>query len=70
MRKIWREEIFEMTIWNECSHAISNDSSVRLVNFATPINLVVRSKMFAHRNIHKYTGTVPKGKMHNETTFW
>jgi len=39
---------------------------VRLVNFATSKNLVVKSTMFPHRNIHKYTWASPDGKTHNQ----
>ena len=39
---------------------------VRLVNFAISKNLVVKSTMFPHRNIHKYTWTSPDGKTHNQ----
>jgi len=38
----------------------------RLVNFATSKNLVVKSTMFPHRNIHKHTWTSPDGKTHNQ----
>jgi len=34
--------------------------------FATSQNLVVKSTMFPHRNIHKYTWTSPDGKTHNQ----
>ena len=40
---------------------------VRLVNFATSKNLVVKSMMFPHQNIHKYTWPFPDGKTHNQT---
>jgi hypothetical protein len=33
----------------------SNDNGVRVVNFATSKNLTVKSTMFPHRNIHKFT---------------
>ena len=36
-------------------HQDSNDNGVRIVNFATSKNLVVKSTMFPHRNIQKYT---------------
>ena len=36
-------------------HQDSNDNGVRIVNFATSKNLFVKSTMFPHRNIHKYT---------------
>jgi hypothetical protein len=55
--KVGREDIFKPTIRNESSHEISNDNGVRVVNFATSKNLVVRSTMFPHRRIHKYTWT-------------
>jgi len=43
----------------------NNDNGVRLVNFATSKNLVVKSTMFPHRNIRTYTWTYPDGKTHN-----
>jgi hypothetical protein len=39
---------------------------LRVVNFATSKNLVVKSTMFPHRSIHKYTCTSPYGKTHNQ----
>jgi hypothetical protein len=39
---------------------------VRLVNFATSKNLRVKSTMFPHRNIYKYTWTSPDCKTHNQ----
>ena len=44
----------------------SNDNGVRLVNFTTSKNLVVKSTMFPHHNIHKYTWTSPDGNTHNQ----
>jgi hypothetical protein len=44
--KVDREDIFKPTIGNESSHEISNDSGVRVVNFATSKNLVVKSTVF------------------------
>jgi hypothetical protein len=54
--KLGREDIFKPTIGNESLHEDSNDNGVRVVNFATSKNLVVKSTMFPHRNIHKYRG--------------
>jgi hypothetical protein len=45
-------------------HELRNDNGVRLVNFATSKNFRVKSMMFPHRNIHKYTWTSPDGKTH------
>jgi len=53
--KVGRENIFKPTIGNESLHQGSNDNGVRIVNFATSKNLVVKSTMFPHRNIHKHT---------------
>ena len=54
------------TFFFKCLHQDSNDNGVRIVNFATSKNLVVKSTMFPHRNIHKYTWTSPDGKTHNQ----
>jgi hypothetical protein len=43
---------------------IDNDNGV--VKFATSKNLIVKSTMFPHRNIHKFTWTSPDGKTHNQ----
>jgi hypothetical protein len=64
--KVGREDTFEPTIGNESLHQDSNDNGVRVVNFATSKNLVVKSTMFPHWNIHKYTWTSPDGKTHNQ----
>jgi hypothetical protein len=59
------EDIFKPTIGNESLHQISNDNGVRIVNFATSKNLIVKSAMFLHRNIHKFTWT-SDGKTHKQ----
>jgi hypothetical protein len=64
--KVGREDIFKPTTGNESLHEISNDNGIRVVNFATSKNLVVKSTMFPHLNIHKYTWTSPDGKTHNQ----
>ena len=33
--KVWRGNIFKLTIWNKSLHQDSNDNSVRKVNFVT-----------------------------------
>jgi hypothetical protein len=53
--KVCREHNFKQTIWNENLHEINSDNGVRLVNSATSKNLRVKSMIFPHRNIHKYT---------------
>jgi hypothetical protein len=63
--KVGREDIFKPTIGNERLHEISNDNGIRLINFATCKNLRVKSTMFPHCNIQKYTWTSPDRKTHN-----
>jgi hypothetical protein len=64
--KVGKENNFKPTIGKESLHQDSNDNGVRIVNFATSKNLVVKSTMFPHRNIHKYTWTSLDGKNHNQ----
>jgi hypothetical protein len=60
--KVGREVIFNSTIENEILHEISNDSGIKVVNFVTSKHLTVKSTMFPHLSIHKYTWTFPDGK--------
>jgi hypothetical protein len=46
-----REDIFKLTAGNESFHEVSNDNGVRVVNFATKKNLVVKSMMLLHQTI-------------------
>jgi len=62
--KVGKVNIFKPSIGNDSLHQDSNDNSVRTVNFATSKNLVVKSRMFPHRNIHKYNWTSPDGNTH------
>jgi hypothetical protein len=64
--KVGREDIFKPTIGKESLHEISNYNGVRVVNFATSKNLIVKRTVFPHRNIHKYTWTSPDGNTHNQ----
>jgi hypothetical protein len=64
--KVGRKDIFKPTIGNQSLHEINNDNGVRVVNFATSKNLIVKSTMFPHRNILKFTLTSPDGKTHNQ----
>jgi hypothetical protein len=64
--KAGREDIFKPTIGNESLHEISNDSGVRAIHFVISKNLFVKSTMFPHHSIHKYTWMSPDGKTHNQ----
>jgi hypothetical protein len=60
--KVGRENIFKPTTRNESLHEISNDNGVRVVNFATSKNLVVKSTLFL---IAKFINT--PGPLRSET---
>jgi exonuclease III len=64
--KVGTENIFEPTVGNQSLHEICNDNGVRVVNFATSKNLVVKSTMLRHHRIHKYTWTFPEGNTHKQ----
>jgi hypothetical protein len=64
--KVSKEDIFKPATGNGSLHKISNDNGVMLVNFAISKNLRIKSTMFPHRNIHKYTWTSPDGETHNQ----
>jgi hypothetical protein len=61
-----KEDIFKPIISNESLHEASNDKGVRVVNFATSKNVIVKSTTFPHRDIHKRTWTSPDGVTHNQ----
>jgi hypothetical protein len=63
---IGKVDIFKLTIRNKSSHKTSNNNGVRVVNFVTCKDLVVKSTMLPHRNIHKYTWTSSETKTHNQ----
>jgi hypothetical protein len=63
---VGREDIFKPTTGNKSPHKISNDNGVRVVNFATSKNLVVKSIIFPHHHFHKYTWTAPEEQTHNK----
>jgi hypothetical protein len=67
--KVGKENIFKLAIGNESLHEISNDIGVRVVNFATAKNLVVKSTMFPCCKILKYTWTSPEGNTTRLITF-
>jgi hypothetical protein len=64
--KVGRENFFKLTNRNKSLHEISNDIGVRVVNFGTSKNLVVKISMFLHCRIHKYTWTSRVGNTRNQ----
>jgi hypothetical protein len=65
--KVGREDIFKPIIDNENLCEASNDKGIRVVNFPTSKNLIVKSTTFPHCDIHKYTWTSPDGVTHSQT---
>ncbi|PNF35834.1 hypothetical protein B7P43_G09437 [Cryptotermes secundus] len=63
--KVGMEDIFNPTAGYESLHEISNDNG-RVVNFATSKNLTVKSTMYPHSNIHKFTWSSPDWKIQNQ----
>jgi hypothetical protein len=68
--KVGREDIFKPTIGNESLHGISNGNEVRVVNFATSKNLIVKSTTFPHRNIHNLLGHLLMGRCTIKSTIF
>ena len=62
----WGENIFKPTTANDSLHQNTNGSGGRIVNFSASKNLAVKSTMYLHRDIHKYTWNSPDGKTHNQ----
>jgi hypothetical protein len=60
--EVGREDIFKPTIGNKSLHRINNDNGVRVVNVATSKSFTVKSTMFPHCNVHKFTWSSPDGK--------
>jgi hypothetical protein len=57
--RVGRQSIFKLTIENESLHQYSNNNGVRIVNFATLKNIVVKStKIFVSK-----TGTLLMGRL-------
>jgi hypothetical protein len=55
--KVDKEDIFKSTNGNIILCEISNDNGIRVVNYTTSKNLIVKSTMFPHCYNHKYTWT-------------
>jgi hypothetical protein len=57
---------FKPIIGNDSLQEASNDNAVRVVNFATLKNIIVKSTTFPHCDIHKHTWTSPDGVIYNQ----
>jgi hypothetical protein len=64
--KVGMEDSFKLIMVMERLHEVSNDNRVRVVNFATSKNLIVKSTTFSHCDLYKHTCTLPDGVTHNQ----
>jgi endonuclease/exonuclease/phosphatase family metal-dependent hydrolase len=64
--KVGWEDTFKPVIGNESQHEASNVNGVKVVNFASSKNLIVRNITFPHRDNHEHTWTSPDGVTHNQ----
>ena len=64
--KISKENFFRPTIGLESLHEESNDNGVRVINFATGKNFIIKSTYFRHKDIHKQTWISPDGNTRNQ----
>lgn len=64
--KIGKEHIFKPTIGNHSLHNTSNDKGIRLINFAISKELVIKSTMYPHKDIHKATWVSPDLRTKNQ----
>jgi endonuclease/exonuclease/phosphatase family metal-dependent hydrolase len=55
-----KEDSYRPTIGKYSVHTKSNDSGIRLINFASSRNMVTGSTMFDHKDIHKMTWKSPE----------
>ena len=60
--KLGKEKEFKPTVGNGRLHLVHYDNGFTIGNFATSKNLVVKSTMFPHRDIHKHNWTCADGK--------
>jgi hypothetical protein len=54
--KVGKEDIFKPITGSESLHEASNDNRVKVVNFASSKNLLVKGTTFPHHDIHNTLG--------------
>jgi hypothetical protein len=64
--KVGREDTFKPIICCESLREASNDNGIRVVNFATSKNLILKCTTFPHRDIRKHTWNSPDVVTHNQ----
>lgn len=64
--KCGREPHYTPILGKESLHTISNGNGLRLIFFTASNNMVMRSTIFPHKNIHKATWRSPDGNTLNQ----
>jgi predicted Zn-dependent protease with MMP-like domain len=64
--KLGRDDIFKLTIENKSLHQDSKYNGVRIVNFTRSKTVVVKNRLFLHRNLHNYTWDSSDGRTQNQ----
>jgi len=64
--KIGKEALYRAVIGTHSLHEVSNSKGMKLINFAIGKGLCIKSTMFPHKDIHKYTWVLPDGKYNNQ----
>lgn len=64
--KLGKENIFRTTIGNHSMHDITSENGLRLIDFASGGELVVKSTMFPRKDIYKGTWKAPNGRYTNQ----
>jgi hypothetical protein len=65
--KTGRKVVFKPIIGNWNLQDVSNDNGVRVVNFTTSKNLIVKITISPHRNINKLTWKSPDKNIYNQS---
>jgi len=64
--KLGKENIFRATIGNHSLHDITSKNGLRLIDFASGGELIVKSTMFPRKDIYKGTWKAPNGRYTNQ----
>jgi hypothetical protein len=64
--KVGDEENARATFGKHSLHKESHENGRKLINYVTPLNMVVGCTIFSHRNIHKMAWRSPEGNTMNQ----
>lgn len=64
--KVGREDIYKQVTGGHSKHKESNDNGIKLIEFATEVDMKIMSTYFQRKEIHKGTWVSPDGKTCNQ----